>query len=155
MSTDYSAVRYNAVKFLQNIPKGYPIARPSVWGMGCLFLHGLTLIPAWIINHMLSETWDEITYPFINFNGCTVEVSEWISKFIPHFIMEIILGLKLNHVSKRAPWCLLLMGVSIMRNLEIIYRLIAESHCSHKKLLLGISCKVKRVWPCHPWILLI
>ena len=30
--------------------------------------------------------WDEITYPFSNFNGDTVEVCEWISNFTPHFI---------------------------------------------------------------------
>ena len=35
--------------------------------------HGLTLIPAWISNHMPSKVWDEITYPFLNFNGVTVE----------------------------------------------------------------------------------
>ena len=35
---------------------------------------GLTLILAWISNHMLSKVWDEITYPFLNFHGCTVEV---------------------------------------------------------------------------------
>ena len=34
--------------------------------------------------------WDEITYPFPNFNGCTVEVWEWIGNFIPHFIMGVI-----------------------------------------------------------------
>ena len=34
--------------------------------------------------------WDEITYPFPNFNGCTVEVWEWINNFIPHFIMDVI-----------------------------------------------------------------
>ena len=32
------------------------------------------LIPAWISNHMPSKVWDEITYPFLNFNGATVEV---------------------------------------------------------------------------------
>ena len=31
--------------------------------------------------------WDEITYPCPNFNGCTVEVWEWISHFIPQFII--------------------------------------------------------------------
>ena len=36
--------------------------------------HGLTLMSAWIRNHMPSKVWDEITYPFPNFNGCTVEV---------------------------------------------------------------------------------
>ena len=38
------------------------------------YLHGLTLIPAWISNHMPGKVWGEITYPFLNFNGCTVEV---------------------------------------------------------------------------------
>ena len=30
---------------------------------------------------------DEIIYPFQNFNGCTVEVWEWINNFILWFIM--------------------------------------------------------------------
>ena len=34
----------------------------------------LTLIPAWISNHMSCNVWEEITYPFLTFNGCTVEV---------------------------------------------------------------------------------
>ena len=38
------------------------------------YKHGLTLIPAWISNHMPSKVWDEITYPFLNFNGAAVEV---------------------------------------------------------------------------------
>ena len=68
------------------------------------YLHGLTLIPAWISNHMPGKVWDEITYPFlnfnglwgeitypfINFNGATVEVKEWISNFIPHIVMDVI-----------------------------------------------------------------
>ena len=35
---------------------------------------------------------DEIilTCPFPNFNGCTIEFEEWISNFIPHFIMDVI-----------------------------------------------------------------
>ena len=28
-------------------------------------------IPAWISNHMPSKVWDEINYPFQNFNGYT------------------------------------------------------------------------------------
>ena len=32
--------------------------------------------------------WDEIIYPFPN--GTTIEVWEWISNFISHFIMDII-----------------------------------------------------------------
>ena len=34
----------------------------------------LTLIPACKSNHMLSQVWDEITYPFLNLNSATVEV---------------------------------------------------------------------------------
>ena len=52
--------------------------------------------------------WGEITYPFPNFDGATVEVCEWISNFIQHFTGRVIihpfmLGLNLNHVSKMAP----------------------------------------------------
>ena len=36
------------------------------------------------------EVWDEITYPFPNFNGTTVEVWEWISFSIPHFTGYVI-----------------------------------------------------------------
>ena len=32
------------------------------------------LIPAWICNHIHYKVWDEINYPFLNFNGATVEV---------------------------------------------------------------------------------
>ena len=42
-------------------------SRPFYW-------HGLTLIPACISNHMHSKVWDEITDPFLNFNGATVDV---------------------------------------------------------------------------------
>ena len=39
---------------------------------------------------MPGKVWDEITYPFLNFNGCTVEFHEGIGNFIPHFIMDVI-----------------------------------------------------------------
>ena len=38
---------------------------------------------AWVYHSDNSgDTWDEITYPFSNFNGATVEVWEWINNFI-------------------------------------------------------------------------
>ena len=40
---------------------------------------------------MRSKVWDEIIYTFLNFNGCTFEVWEWINNFIPHFIMDVII----------------------------------------------------------------
>ena len=44
-----------------------PTRTPFYW-------HGLTLIPACISNYIHYKVWDEITYPFLTFNGCTVEV---------------------------------------------------------------------------------
>ena len=40
---------------------------------------------------MPRKVWDEITYPFSNFNGATVEVWEWIDNFIPYFVMNMII----------------------------------------------------------------
>ena len=74
--------------------------------------------------------WDEIIYLFLNFNGATVEVKEWISNFIPHFIMGVITYpcLKLIHVSKSSPLLLASvpapispypdMSVTVTRNIE-------------------------------------
>ena len=39
-----------------------------------LLLTGLTLIPPWISNYIHYKVWGEINYPFLNFNGATVEV---------------------------------------------------------------------------------
>ena len=39
---------------------------------------------------MSSQLCGEISYPFLNFNGCTVEVQEWVSNFTPHFMMDVI-----------------------------------------------------------------
>ena len=33
---------------------------------------------------------DEVTYPFQNVNGSTVEVPEWVSNLIPHLITDAI-----------------------------------------------------------------
>ena len=41
---------------------------------GPFYKHGLLLIPAWISNYIHLKMWDEVTYSFLNFNGCTVEV---------------------------------------------------------------------------------
>ena len=53
------------------------------------YWHGLILIPS-LISNMPIKLWDEITYPFPNFNGATVEVWEWISTVMLHFIMDLI-----------------------------------------------------------------
>ena len=50
-----------------------------------LYQHGLTLIPAWTSSYIHYKVWNEITYPFTNFNGC-----EWIINFIPYFTGDVI-----------------------------------------------------------------
>ena len=54
---------------------------------------------------MQSKVSDEITYPFLNFNGAIVEVWEWISvlSHIVHWVCAYLsmLSLKLIRVSKR------------------------------------------------------
>ena len=57
---------------------------PERTSRGPFYKHGLNLIPAWISNCTHNKVWDKTTYPFPNFNGCTVEVWEWINNFIPH-----------------------------------------------------------------------
>ena len=55
-----------------------------------------------MINYIRCKVWDEITYPFPNFNGFTVEVWEWISIFIPHFTRHVI---TYHRVIKRGSVC--------------------------------------------------
>ena len=57
--------------------------------------HQITILlrrpsPASIRNYTHYKMWDEISYPFPNFNGSTVDVWEWITDFIPHFIMDVL-----------------------------------------------------------------
>ena len=40
------------------------------------YQRGLTLTLAWISNYIHYEIWDEITYPFPNFNGVTTKIWE-------------------------------------------------------------------------------
>ena len=64
----------------------------------------ITLIPAWISNHMPSRVWDEITCPFQNFNSCIVGVWERIISshtFLNECNYLPMLVFKLNHISKR------------------------------------------------------
>ena len=40
---------------------------------------------------MASIVWYVFTYPFPNFNGFNVEVYEWMSNCIPHFLTDVII----------------------------------------------------------------
>ena len=57
---------------------------------GPILITMINFYPAWISNYIHSKVWDEITYRFPSSNGCTAEVWEWISDFIPHFTRRVI-----------------------------------------------------------------
>ena len=59
--------------------------------------NGLTLIPAWISDHMPRKGWEEIAYPLSNFNP--VEVWELINKLTPHFTGLMIIFMLVNKLS--------------------------------------------------------
>ena len=42
-----------------------------------------------ISNYSYYKVWDEITHPFLNFNGGAVEVWKWINNFISHFTGQV------------------------------------------------------------------
>ena len=44
-----------------------------------------------INNKIYHKVWDEITYQFPNLNGAVVDVWEWMSNFIQHFIGHVII----------------------------------------------------------------
>ena len=48
------------------------------------------LFNLWISNYIHYKVYDEMTYPFPNSNGATVEVWEWIDNFISHFTGHVI-----------------------------------------------------------------
>ena len=58
------------------------------WGL--FYQYGLTLTLTCISNYIHYRVWNEVNYPFPNFNGCTTEVWKWIRNFIPHSIMDAI-----------------------------------------------------------------
>ena len=47
-------------------------------------------MPAWKTDYILYKVGDEITYPFPNFNGATIEIWEWMGNFIPHLTGYVI-----------------------------------------------------------------
>ena len=72
--------------------------------------------------------WDEITYPFPNLNGTTVEVLEWVSNFVPHFI---------GHVSKRE---------EIATYLSLLHHMLSPSTSMNSLGLDMLSCLIMESW---------
>ena len=64
--------------------------------LGSLLLTWFNLFLTWISNYIHCKVWDEIIYPFPNFNGFHPTLY-WIWNYLS------MLWSKLNHVSKRGP----------------------------------------------------
>ena len=58
------------------------------WHMERFKWYGVNSIPAWISNYVHYKV--KLIYSFPNFNA-TVKVLEWVSNFIPHFVMNVII----------------------------------------------------------------
>ena len=74
---------------------------------GPVWQSGLNFISACIGIHIPSREWYQLTDPYPNFNCANIEVWEWISDLILHFIMDVITNV---HIDKRGPmkfWCLI------------------------------------------------
>ena len=85
--------------------------------------HSSGHIQEWIINHMPGKLCDEITSSFLNFNGYTVEFREWISNFIPYFIMDVITyPCIVNHTSTIYRVCYIIA----------FFQFVAHSSCQQK-----------------------
>ena len=69
--------RWNRILRTLSIQMVWLVCFISLYSWGPFYQHGLTSIPEWISNHMPNKVWDEITYPFPNFNGGTVSHSCW------------------------------------------------------------------------------
>ena len=80
---------------------------PMVWDiLGPFYLHSLTLIPTWINNHMPRKVGDGITHPIPNFHCLSFGINKELHSYNGCNCLSMM-GLKLNHVSKRGPWCVI------------------------------------------------
>ena len=103
-SFTWTGVIIRLLKCQWDCPEAYanPRDRTSTHGTGLVMIvcgyvwepllltWGNFIIPAWISNHIHYKLCDKITYPFLNFSGCTVEVWEGMNNFIPHFTWYVI-----------------------------------------------------------------
>ena len=130
-------------------------------------------ICAWISNHMPSEVWDEITYPLPNFNGCTFGVWEWISYFIPYFIMDVpykyenaytqcVASFSMEIVSKKHSSYSISFFISVVVSTDFfdrysefgaeMYRSVHSEWCSWSHSATMHNCKVC-YWIISKWIM--
>ena len=59
-----------------------------IYSRGIFYYHGITLILAWISNHMHYKVWDEIYLSMLKL--ALLRFWQWICNFIPHFTQHLI-----------------------------------------------------------------
>ena len=71
---------------------------------GPLLLTWLTLIPAWVSNHIPRNVWRDVTYPLLNLHrwSLRMDMSFHPTPYSGYNYLSMP-GLKLNHVSKKGP----------------------------------------------------
>ena len=74
---------------------------PEICLLGPLDWYRLTLIPAWMNNDINQTVWDEINYPFPNFNGAAIG-NGWAISSHTYYVYYYLsmLGLKLQNSSR-------------------------------------------------------
>ena len=107
-------------------------------------------MPIWVHWPRNSKMYDEIMYPFPNFNGCTVEVWVWIRNSISHYIINMITypcrdcGSTMFVKGSRGIFCISLrkadtnMYIGINRKLEVY---ISPKNCIFRLILWKSSAK--------------
>ena len=107
--------------------------------------------------------WNEITYPFPNFNGFSVEVWEWIGNFVTLYngcnYLFMLRLLKLIRVSKSGPcvsdtqhWIAfpithLLLAVFVIYGYtiqQLLYKCTSVNVCNFCELFVEATCRKKR-----------
>ena len=83
------------------------------------------LLSTW--NYICYKVWNEITYPFPNFHGCTFELWELISYLISHFIIDVI-----TYPSWYSSWSLLVKWAPANKSLTIMVAIMISWFHTHR-----------------------
>ena len=110
----------------------YYITQRNKFPVLFFYYQGLTLIPEWISNYIHYRVWDEITYPFLTFTNCTIEVWEWISNFIPQFPGHVI-----SYPCRDLSWTIIVKGTTgAIYKLYLFRPELITRECEHRWWLL-------------------
>ena len=116
-----------------------PVQYRYTWGP---FITCVNFIPTRISNHMSGYVRDEITYPFPNFNGCSIEVRGRISNLPTHTRIDLLRNLILMK-----PWPIKLITLIYyiypvkMRNMILVQdRIDMLQQSNNNRMLYNVWC---------------